>query len=178
MAVGPRKLLFAPVPIFAPPLAARPTRLIVVRCTCQGLAAGGAGRCRARWRGGVRRASRAGGGVGGSGGGAGGARSLAGGNQQKLVAGREMSRDPVLLIAVQPTRGLDVGSIEYIHKRLTEQRDSGRGVLLVSLELDEILSLADRIAVISRGEIIGVEDTRNIDEQSVGLMMAGVTRGA
>ena len=89
-----------------------------------------------------------------------------------------MSRDPVLLIAVQPTRGLDVGSIEYIHKRLTEQRDSGRGVLLVSLELDEILSLADRIAVISRGDIIGVEDTRNIDEQSVGLMMAGVTRGA
>ena len=113
-----------------------------------------------------------------AGGGAGSARSLSGGNQQKLVAGREVSRDPVLLIAVQPTRGLDVGSIEYIHKRLTEQRDSGRGVLLVSLELDEILSLADRVAVISRGGIIGVEDTRNIDEQSVGLMMAGVTRGA
>ena len=103
------------------------------------------------------------------------ARSLSGGNQQKLVVGREVSSDPVLLIAVQPTRGLDVGSIEYIHRRLLEQRSSGRAVLLVSLELDEILNLSDRIAVISAGEIIGVEDAGNIDEKTAGLMMAGAS---
>jgi general nucleoside transport system ATP-binding protein len=105
---------------------------------------------------------------------AGVARSLSGGNQQKAIVGREIDHDPVLLIAVQPTRGLDVGSIEYIHKRLIAQRDRGRGVLLVSLELDEILDLSDRIAVISHGELVGVLDASTTDENEIGLMMAGV----
>lgn len=110
-----------------------------------------------------------------SGQGAGGpARSLSGGNQQKAIVGREIDHDPVLLIAVQPTRGLDVGSIEYIHKRLVSQRDRGKGVLLVSLELDEIMDLSDRIAVLSHGELVGVLDGDKTDENEVGLMMAGV----
>jgi simple sugar transport system ATP-binding protein len=78
---------------------------------------------------------------------------------------------------VQPTRGLDVGSIEYIHKRLVEQRNSGKAVLLVSLELDEILDLSDRIAVISHGELVGLVDADEIDENEAGLMMAGVSKG-
>jgi ABC-type uncharacterized transport system ATPase subunit len=78
-------------------------------------------------------------------------RSLSGGNQQKAIVGREISHDKQILIAVQPTRGLDVGSIEYIHKRLIEQRDKGKAVLLVSLELDEVLDLSDRIVVITMG---------------------------
>ena len=102
------------------------------------------------------------------------ARSLSGGNRQKAIVGREMSHNPDLLIAVQPTRGLDVGSIEYIHKRLVEQRDSGQAVLLVSLELDEILDLSDRVAVISHGELVGLVNAGEIDENEVGLMMAGV----
>ena len=105
------------------------------------------------------------------------ARSLSGGNQQKAIVGREISHNPNLLIAVQPTRGLDVGSIEYIHKRLVEQRDSGKAVLLVSLELDEILDLSDRIAVISHGEIVGLVNADEIDENEAGLMMAGVSKG-
>ena len=79
------------------------------------------------------------------------ARSLSGGNQQKAIVGREIDLNPDLLLAVQPTRGLDVGAIEYIHRRIVEQRDKGKAVLLVSLELDEILNLADRIAVIYNG---------------------------
>ncbi len=106
------------------------------------------------------------------------ARSLSGGNQQKAIVGREISHNPDLLIAVQPTRGLDVGSIEYIHKRLIEQRDSGKAVLLVSLELDEILDLSDRIAVISHGELIGLVNADEIDENEAGLMMAGVAKGS
>ncbi|RKX80401.1 MAG: heme ABC transporter ATP-binding protein, partial [Spirochaetes bacterium] len=85
---------------------------------------------------------------------------------------------PNLLIAVQPTRGLDVGSIEYIHKRLVEQRNSGKAVLLVSLELDEILDLSDRIAVISHGELVGLVNADEIDENEAGLMMAGVSKGS
>jgi simple sugar transport system ATP-binding protein len=100
---------------------------------------------------------------------------LSGGNQQKAIVGREIDHDPVLLIAVQPTRGLDVGSIEYIHKRLVSQRDRGKGVLLVSLELDEIMDLSDRIAVLSHGELVGVLDADKTDENQIGLMMAGVT---
>jgi general nucleoside transport system ATP-binding protein len=103
------------------------------------------------------------------------ARSLSGGNQQKAIVGREIDHDPVLLIAAQPTRGLDVGSIEYIHKRLVSQRDRGKGVLLVSLELDEILDLSDRIAVVSNGELVGLLDADSTDENEIGLMMAGVT---
>jgi simple sugar transport system ATP-binding protein len=102
------------------------------------------------------------------------ARGLSGGNQQKAIVGREIDLNPDLLIAVQPTRGLDVGSIEYIHKRLVEQRDAGKAVLLVSLELDEILDLSDRIAVICRGELVGIVDAKTTDENQIGLMMAGV----
>lgn len=105
------------------------------------------------------------------------ARSLSGGNQQKAIVGREVELNPDLLIAVQPTRGLDVGSIEYIHKRLVEQRDSGKAVLLVSLELDEILDVSDRIAIINNGELVGVVDTNRTNENEVGLMMAGIKGG-
>ena len=101
------------------------------------------------------------------------ARDMSGGNQQKAIIGREFDQNPDLLIAVQPTRGLDVGSIEYIHKRLIEQRDSGKAVLLVSLELDEILDLSDRIAVIHNGALIGIVDAAATDEKEIGLMMAG-----
>ncbi|MGD9677182.1 MAG: ABC transporter ATP-binding protein [Vulcanibacillus sp.] len=101
------------------------------------------------------------------------ARSLSGGNQQKAIVAREVDRNPDLLIAAQPTRGLDVGAVEFIHKRLVEQRDKGKAVLLLSLELDEILSLSDRIAVIYEGEIVGVVDPSKTSEQELGLMMAG-----
>ena len=105
------------------------------------------------------------------------ARTLSGGNQQKAIIGREIFSNPDLLIAVQPTRGLDVGSIEYIHKRLIEQRDSGKAVLLVSLELDEILNVSDRIAIVNNGELIGIVNANETDENEVGLMMAGIKRG-
>ena len=105
------------------------------------------------------------------------ARSLSGGNQQKGIIGREIQSNPDLLIAVQPTRGLDVGSIEYIHKRLVEQRDNGKAVLLVSLELDEILNVSDRIAVVNNGELVGIVNANETDENEVGLMMAGIKRG-
>lgn len=105
------------------------------------------------------------------------ARTLSGGNQQKAIVGREIELNPDLLIAVQPTRGLDVGSIEYIHKRLVEQRDSGKAVLLVSLELDEILNVSDRIAIVSNGELIGIVNAAETNENEVGLMMAGVRKG-
>ena len=104
------------------------------------------------------------------------ARSLSGGNQQKGVIGREIESNPDLLIAVQPTRGLDVGSIEYIHKRLVEQRDLGKAVLLVSLELDEVLNVSDRIAVVNNGELIGIVNANETNENEVGLMMAGVKK--
>lgn len=106
------------------------------------------------------------------------ARSMSGGNQQKAIVAREIDRDPDLLVAVQPTRGLDVGAIEYIHKRLLEQRRNGKAVLLISLELDEIMDLSDRIAVINHGELVGVVDAAQTDENQIGLMMAGVKRGA
>ena len=83
------------------------------------------------------------------------ASSLSGGNQQKVVIAREVERDPRVLVAGQPTRGLDVGAIEFVHKRLVEERDEGRAVLLMSLELEEILSLSDRILVIFGGKIVG-----------------------
>jgi simple sugar transport system ATP-binding protein len=100
--------------------------------------------------------------------------SLSGGNQQKVIVAREFSRPIKLLIASQPTRGLDVGSIEYIHQRLIEKRDEGTAVLIVSTELDEILQLADRIAVIYRGEIIEVLDSDQASKEVVGLLMAGI----
>ncbi len=104
------------------------------------------------------------------------ARTLSGGNQQKAIIGREVILNPELLIAVQPTRGLDVGSIEYIHKRLIEQRDKGKAVLLVSLELDEILNVSDRIAVVNNGELIGIVNAKETNENEIGLMMAGVKK--
>lgn len=104
-------------------------------------------------------------------------RSMSGGNQQKAVIGREIELDPTLLIAVQPTRGLDVGSIEYIHKRLIEQRDKGKAVLLVSLELDEVLNVSDRIAIVNNGQLVGIVDAKETNENEIGLMMAGVKKG-
>lgn len=101
------------------------------------------------------------------------ASSLSGGNQQKLIAAREITKDPILLIASQPTRGLDVGAIEYIHGRLVGERDKGRAVLLVSLELDEIMALSDRIAVMYDGKIVDVVDRKDATEQKLGILMAG-----
>ncbi|MGV8983095.1 ABC transporter ATP-binding protein [Clostridium sp.] len=103
------------------------------------------------------------------------AESLSGGNQQKLIAAREISKDPELLIAAQPTRGLDVGAIEYIHKRLVMERDKGKAVLLVSLELDEILALSDRIAVMYDGQIVDILDRKDATEKKLGILMAGGT---
>jgi len=101
--------------------------------------------------------------------------ALSGGNQQKLVAAREISRDPTALIAAQPTRGLDVGAIEYLHRRLVAERDEGRAILLVSLELDEIFSLSDRILVIYEGAIVG-EHTGEVSEEQIGFEMLGVQK--
>jgi ABC-type uncharacterized transport system ATPase subunit len=100
------------------------------------------------------------------------AASLSGGNQQKVVVAREVSRNPRVLLAAQPTRGLDVGAIEFVHRRLVEERDSGRAILLVSLELDEILSLSDRILVIYEGRILG-EFGPNVSEEELGIAMTG-----
>lgn len=98
---------------------------------------------------------------------------LSGGNQQKLLVGRELTRDPLVLIAAQPTRGLDVGAIEYIHKRLLEQRAHGKAIVLISTELEEVLSLSDRIAVLYKGEIIGEMSSDAIDMNTLGLLMLG-----
>lgn len=100
-------------------------------------------------------------------------RSMSGGNQQKAIIAREIDRSSDLLVVVQPTRGLDVGAIEYIHSRIVAERDKGKAVLLVSFELDEILSLSDRIAVIHDGEITGLVWRKDTDENELGLMMAG-----
>ena len=101
---------------------------------------------------------------------------LSGGNQQKLVLAREIDRNPRVLIAAQPTRGLDVGAIEFVHRRLVEERDEGRGILLVSLELEEVRSLADRILVLYEGEIVGELDPSASEEQ-LGILMTGGGRG-
>lgn len=101
------------------------------------------------------------------------ARALSGGNQQKAIIGREIDRNPDLLIAAQPTRGLDVGAIEFIHKRLIEQRDQGKAVLLVSFELEEIMNVSDRIAVMYEGQVVAVVDAKTTTEQELGLLMAG-----
>ena len=101
------------------------------------------------------------------------AQKLSGGNQQKVVVARELSRDVKLLIVSQPTRGVDVGSIEFIHERIVAERDEGKAVLLISTELDEVLALADRIAVMYRGKIVGIVDA-NVSRETLGKMMAGV----
>ncbi|MFC3882332.1 heme ABC transporter ATP-binding protein, partial [Bacillus songklensis] len=104
------------------------------------------------------------------------ARALSGGNQQKAIIAREVDRSPDLLIAAQPTRGLDVGAIEFIHSKLVEERDKGKAVLLVSLELEEVMNLSDRIAVIYEGKIVDIVDPKTTNEQELGLLMAGGKR--
>ena len=104
------------------------------------------------------------------------ARSMSGGNQQKAIIAREIDKNPDLLVAVQPTRGLDVGAIEYIHKQLVAQRDAGKAVLLVSLELDEVMALSDRILVMYEGEIVGELDPKATTVEELGLYMAGAKR--
>jgi ABC-type branched-subunit amino acid transport system ATPase component len=103
---------------------------------------------------------------------------FSGGNQQKLVVMREMSRNPELLIVGQPTRGVDIGAIEFIHRRIITMRDVGKAVLLVSVELDEILSLSDRILVMFNGEMMGEISTEEADERKIGLLMAGIREEA
>ena len=101
---------------------------------------------------------------------------MSGGNQQKAIVARELDRDKALIVAVQPTRGLDVGAIEYIHKQLVAERDRGKAVLLVSLELDEVMSLSDRILVMYEGEIVGELDPKTTTQEELGLYMAGAKR--
>ena len=103
-------------------------------------------------------------------------RAMSGGNQQKAIIAREIDKDPQLLIAVQPTRGLDVGAIEYIHKQIVAQRDAGKAVLLVSLELEEVLTVSDRILVMYEGEIVGQLDPKTATQAELGLYMAGAKR--
>ena len=104
------------------------------------------------------------------------ARSMSGGNQQKAIVAREIDKDPKLLVAVQPTRGLDVGAIEYIHKQIVGERDAGKAVLLVSLELDEVMDVSDRILVMYEGEIVGELDPKKTTPAELGLYMAGAKR--
>ena len=99
--------------------------------------------------------------------------SMSGGNQQKVIIAREIELSPELLVVAQPTRGLDVGAIEYIRKRIIQERDKGRAILLVSFELDEIMNLCDRIATISKGSIVGVFNEGEVTEREIGMMMAG-----
>lgn len=103
-------------------------------------------------------------------------RSMSGGNQQKAIVAREIDRNPELLVAVQPTRGLDVGAIEYIHRQLIRQRDAGKAVLLVSLELDEVLNVSDRILVIYEGRLVAELDPKKTTEQELGLYMSGAKK--
>ena len=104
------------------------------------------------------------------------ARSMSGGNQQKAIIAREIDKNPSLLVAVQPTRGLDVGAIEYIHRQIVAQRDAGKAVLLVSLEMDEVLDVSDRILVMYEGEIVGELDPKKTNPEEMGLYMAGAKR--
>ncbi|MBU5466717.1 ABC transporter ATP-binding protein [Virgibacillus sp. MSJ-26] len=105
------------------------------------------------------------------------ARALSGGNQQKAIISREVDRSPDILIAAQPTRGLDVGAIEFIHNRLIEERDKGKAILLISFELDEILDLSDKIAVMFDGKIVATRKPEETSEQEIGLLMAGSNQG-
>ena len=101
------------------------------------------------------------------------AKSLSGGNQQKLIIGREFHIDPKLLLVSQPTRGVDIGAIEFIHRKLIELRDAGCAVLLVSAELEEVTALADRLLVIRQGKIVGEVDPKTTSVEEIGLMMTG-----
>ena len=101
---------------------------------------------------------------------------MSGGNQQKIIVAREIERNPDLLIAVQPTRGLDVGAIEFIHKQIVKERDKNKGILLVSFELDEVMNLADRILVMFNGQIVGEFKQGEISREELGLYMAGARK--
>jgi simple sugar transport system ATP-binding protein len=101
------------------------------------------------------------------------ASTLSGGNQQKVIVARELSRDIRLVLAAQPTRGIDVGSIEYIHEQIVKERDSGTAVLIVSTELDEVMALSDRVLVMYRGKIVAELDPKKVSHMDVGLYMAG-----
>lgn len=103
---------------------------------------------------------------------------MSGGNQQKAIIAREIDKDDALLIAVHPTRGLDIAAIEYIHRQIVQQRDKGKGVLLVSYEMDEVINLADRILVMYEGEIVGELDPKTTTPQELGLYMAGAKRNS
>jgi simple sugar transport system ATP-binding protein len=103
---------------------------------------------------------------------------LSGGNQQKVILARELSRQPQLLIAAQPTRGLDIGATEYVRRQMVDARNAGTAILLISTELEEILSLSDRIAVLYEGEIMGIVPAEEADVHDIGLMMAGAKRQA
>jgi simple sugar transport system ATP-binding protein len=102
---------------------------------------------------------------------------MSGGNQQKAIVAREIMKNPDILLAVQPTRGLDVGAIEYIHKQIIKERDEGRAILLVSLELDEVMNLSDRILVIYEGELVAELNPKEVTIQELGLYMAGSKKG-
>ncbi|MGL5308421.1 MAG: ABC transporter ATP-binding protein, partial [Metamycoplasmataceae bacterium] len=102
------------------------------------------------------------------------ARSLSGGNQQKAIVGREMLTDHDLIVAVQPTRGLDVGAINMIHDELLKEKANGKAILLISYELDEIIALADTIAVLNKGEIVGMKNAKEFARKEIGLLMAGL----
>src|SRR5206468_4512505 len=103
---------------------------------------------------------------------------LSGGNQQKVALAREVSGHPTLIIAAQPTRGLDVGASEFVMRTILEQRDRGSAILYVSTELDEVLSMSDRVAVMFRGEIVGIVDPSTATMEEISLMMAGAKRAA
>ena len=104
--------------------------------------------------------------------------SLSGGNQQKVIVAREIASQPDLLIAANPTRGVDVGAIEYIHEKINAERNAGKAVLLISFELDEILKLSDRVVVMHAGEIVGEIDPNHTSAEELGLMMAGQKKTA
>jgi simple sugar transport system ATP-binding protein len=106
------------------------------------------------------------------------AKNFSGGNQQKIVLSREIERNPDLLLVGQPTRGVDIGAIEFIHQQIVSLRDRGKAILLISVELDEILSLADRVAVMFDGQIMGERDPAKTSEKELGLLMAGMTTEA
>jgi len=105
------------------------------------------------------------------------AESFSGGNQQKFIVGREFERDPDLVVATHPTRGVDIGSTEFIHERLLELRSAGKAILLVSSKLDEVQALSDRLAVMHEGEFTGVVDPATVTEEQLGLLMAGESLG-
>ena len=101
------------------------------------------------------------------------ARTLSGGNQQKLIIGREFDLQPKLLLVSQPTRGVDIGAIEFIHRKLVELRDAGAAILLVSAELEEVLSLSDRVLVMYQGRVVGEVDPSQVSQEEIGLLMTG-----